>query len=199
MPKENFDCKLITIKNVLKNWDKRNLTPIGKIVVLKTLALPILNHICISLPTPAENQMKELENLAFSFIWGHKTDRIKRYIITRDYSQGSLRMVNIKLFIQSLKLSWIRRLIFEKKEWKHFIEMHISTPRLVSCGSQYASQISSGLGNKFWKEVFKICYFIISFTSLWMKHLNHIRIFIEFLSAQFYNQITSQYTHLVKI
>ena len=34
--------------------------------------------------------------------------------------------------------------------------MHISTPRLVSCGSQYASQISSGLGNKFWKEVFKI-------------------------------------------
>ena len=156
MPKENFDCKLITIKNVLKNWDKRNLTPIGKIVVLKTLALPILNHIFISLPTPAENQMKELENLAFSFIWGHKTDRIKRDIITRDYSQGGLRMVNIKLFIQSLKLSWIRRLIFEKKEWKHFIEMHISTPRLLSCGSQYASQISSGLGNKFWKEVFKI-------------------------------------------
>ena len=35
MPKENFDCRLITIKNVLKNWDKRNLTPIGKIVVLK--------------------------------------------------------------------------------------------------------------------------------------------------------------------
>ena len=34
--------------------------------------------------------------------------------------------------------------------------MHISTPRLLSCGSQYASQISSGLGNKFWKEVFKI-------------------------------------------
>ena len=86
MPKENFDCKLITIKNDLKNWDKRNLTPIGKIVVLKTLALPILNHIFISLPTPAENQMKKLENLAFSFIWGHKTDRIKRDIITRDYS-----------------------------------------------------------------------------------------------------------------
>ena len=100
--------------------------------------------------------MKELENLAFSFIWGHKIDRIKRDIITRDYSQGGLRMVNIKLFIQSLKLSWIWRLIFEKKEWKHFIEMHISTPRLLSCGSQYASQISSGLGNKFWKEVFKI-------------------------------------------
>ena len=70
MPKENFDCKLITIKNVLKNWDKRNLTPIGKIVVLKTLALPILNHIFISLPTPAENQMKELENLAFFFYMG---------------------------------------------------------------------------------------------------------------------------------
>ena len=36
--------------------------------------------------------------------------------------------------------------------------MQISTPRLVFCCSQYASQISSGLGNtsKFWKEVFKI-------------------------------------------
>ena len=100
MPKENFDCKLIIIKNVLKNWDKRNLTPIGKIVVLKTLALLFFNHIFIFLPTPAENQMKELENLAFSFIWGHKIDRIKRDFITRDYSQGGPLIVDIKLFIK---------------------------------------------------------------------------------------------------
>ena len=30
--------------------------------------------------------------------------------------------------------------------------MHISTPRLVSCGSQYASHICSGLENKFWAD-----------------------------------------------
>ena len=36
------------------------------------------------------------------------------------------------------------------------IEVHISTPGLVSCGSQYASQISSGVGNEFWEEFIKI-------------------------------------------
>ena len=127
IPKENFDCKLITIKNFLKNWDKGILTPIGKNVVLKTLDLPILNHIFISLPTPAENQMKELDNLAFPFIWGHQIDRIKRDIITRDYSQGGLIMVNIKLFIQHCKLSWIRRLIFKRKNGNSYRSAHFDT------------------------------------------------------------------------
>ena len=61
----NMVPKIIKIKNILKQWKKRNLTPIGKITVLKTLVLSKLNHIFISLPTPSEQKLKEIEKYFF--------------------------------------------------------------------------------------------------------------------------------------
>ena len=117
--------KIIKMKNILKQWRKRNLTPIGKITVLKTLVLPILNHIFISLPTPSEQKLKEIDKMIFSFIWDDKPDRMKRDQIKRDYKDGGLKMVDIRTFIKSLKLSWIRRLLFEDKNWRNIILQYI--------------------------------------------------------------------------
>lgn len=52
MPSINYDLKLVKIKSILKQWKKRHLTPIGKITVIKTLVLPLLNHILMSIPNP---------------------------------------------------------------------------------------------------------------------------------------------------
>jgi hypothetical protein len=35
------------MKGLFKQWNKRNLTPIGKITVVKSLILPVLNFISI--------------------------------------------------------------------------------------------------------------------------------------------------------
>ena len=51
MQKSNFEKKFIEIKSLLKQWSKRNLTPIGRITVIKTFALPISSFIyCTSQP-----------------------------------------------------------------------------------------------------------------------------------------------------
>ena len=36
----NYQNKLIEIEHLLMSWQKRNLTPFGKITVIKTLAIP---------------------------------------------------------------------------------------------------------------------------------------------------------------
>ena len=40
------------MEKILKQWNKRSLSPIGKITVIKTFVIPILNLLFTSLPNP---------------------------------------------------------------------------------------------------------------------------------------------------
>ena len=57
----------------------------------------------------------------YSFIWDSKPDKVKRKLI-QNYSKGGLKMLDIDLFINSLKCSWIKRLFDENNlgQWKLF-------------------------------------------------------------------------------
>jgi len=41
----NFDKRLVKLKAILKNWTRRQITPIGKITVIKSLLISQLNHL----------------------------------------------------------------------------------------------------------------------------------------------------------
>ena len=55
----------------------------------------------------------------------------------KDYSEGGLKMVNIRNFIKSLKLAWVRRLLFEDKSWKNIILQYIDLEKMFTCGPEY--------------------------------------------------------------
>ena len=57
----NFQTKILAIEKEINQWSKRNLTPLGRITVVKTLLLPKLTHILISLPKPNDRLIKTLE------------------------------------------------------------------------------------------------------------------------------------------
>ena len=40
-------------KKILISWKSRNLTPIGNITVVKTLVIPKLNHLIITITNPS--------------------------------------------------------------------------------------------------------------------------------------------------
>ena len=55
----------------------------------------------------------------FRFLWKNKKDKIKRTSMYQDLSSGGLRMVDIELTIKSLRLAWIKRLLFgDNGKWK---------------------------------------------------------------------------------
>lgn len=86
--KMNYDKKLVKIKNTIKYWEKRIITPLGKITLIKSLLISQLNHLFISLPTPSSNFLKQLKEILFNFLWNSKVDKIKRKQITQDYEMG---------------------------------------------------------------------------------------------------------------
>ena len=96
---------------MIKLTNIRYLTPLGKITVIKTLLLPILNHLFISIPNPSEHIIKELNNFLFSFLWDGP-EKTEQNVVVKQYSEGGLRMINLKAFIISMKLTWLRRVIY---------------------------------------------------------------------------------------
>ena len=99
----NYDKKICDIKNLINIWEKRYLTPIGKVTVVKTFILAKLNHLFLGLPNPTPQLLKKIEDLCYKFLWSNKPDKINRNIVTLDGQSGGLNMVNIKLFIKCLK------------------------------------------------------------------------------------------------
>lgn len=87
------------------------LSPTGRLVVIKSLALAKLNHLFLSIPNPPLTKINTIQNLFFNFMWNNSRDKVKRIIMTQDYKYGGLRMTDLKCFMNSLKATWLRRLI----------------------------------------------------------------------------------------
>ena len=56
----------------MKNLKRKNLTPKGRLTVLKTILLPQFNHIFALLPNPSDSQLKDLESCFFQICYGEK-------------------------------------------------------------------------------------------------------------------------------
>ena len=107
----NLEPKIIEFEKCLMQWRHRKLSLMGKIVVIKSYALPKLIYPLTSLPNPPNETIKRIEKMMYNFIWDGKPDKIKREILTSDYDKGGLRMIDIEKFIWSLKISWVKRIL----------------------------------------------------------------------------------------
>ena len=120
----NYQNKMIEFKKILNSWTLRDLTLLGKITVIKSLALPKLVMLFNVLPNPPENMMIELERTCFNFIWGGKPDKIKRTTVINSVENGGLNMIHIKSFCEAQKISWIKKLLDSNNtsDWKRLLE-----------------------------------------------------------------------------
>lgn len=72
----NYEGKVMNIKKDLVKWSKRQLTPLGKVTVLKSLIISKLTYLFLNLPDPSANIVKEIEKEMFLFLWDGKPAKI---------------------------------------------------------------------------------------------------------------------------
>ena len=65
IPRLNYDSKLLEVKKLIKHWEKRNISVLGKITVVKSILLSKFTHLFISLPKPSNDFMNILEKILF--------------------------------------------------------------------------------------------------------------------------------------
>ena len=152
----NFE-KIVTIVNdVICSWSRRKLTTLGKITVIKSLILPKLNHLFLSIPNPSEDFLNTIEKMLYSFIW-NGPDRIQRKQLCLPYEQGGLRMIDLKLFIDSMKLTWLRRFFYASSHsstyclFRYFLFKHV--PYFWEGGATYLQSRLRFVSNAFYVDI----------------------------------------------
>ena len=156
----NFDKKIKVIEKLLSCWMHRTLTVYGKITIIKSLALSKLSHLALVLPDLDNKQIKTIERMFFKFIWNDKPDKVSRDHVKLSEKAGGLGMVDIKQFWQSLKFSWIKRLINTKAFWPKILELSIqkldnssiSIIDFLQLGPNKITFVGKKIKNLFWKQ-----------------------------------------------
>jgi exonuclease III len=119
---KNFTDKSKSFKRILDLWSQRDLSLLGKIAILKSLAFSMITYQCCSLNVP-DSFMETINDIAYKFLWSGKKDKIKRMTIIANYKNGGLKMLDLKAFIIAQRIMWVKRLSKSSSaSWKAFPE-----------------------------------------------------------------------------
>ena len=158
----NFRKKIIDVSKILKSWQHRKLTLLGKVTVIKSLALPKLIHFLTSLPNLKQSLFNDLNKLFFNFIWDGKPEKIKRNTLIADFEDGGLKMIHLQQFNAYFKISWIKRFFSNLKGgWQKIMAKNIKYyggEIIFSLQKEKILEISKIFSNPVWKDVFYSLY-----------------------------------------
>ena len=70
--KVNYIQKIEEIEETMSPWLQRSLTPLGKVILVKSLLLANFVHLFAVIENPDKAYMTRLESILFKFIWGKK-------------------------------------------------------------------------------------------------------------------------------
>ena len=97
---DNKECQTLNIKKILDKitklvdrWSKRNLTLLGKILIVKALLLPNLTYFATN-GIITKDKLQIINNIIYRFVWNGRKDKIKRSILTKNYAEGGLKMID---------------------------------------------------------------------------------------------------------
>ena len=131
MTENNFERKKGEIHATIKDWQKRYLTIYGKICVIKSLIIPKLTHLFAALPNPSPDFLKELNTILFNFVWNGKRDKISRKSLVQPIEYGGAGMIDVNLYLKSLKIAWVRRMLQSDSQWIQLFESKIGQKNCI--------------------------------------------------------------------
>ena len=147
----NIENKLESIKKLVQNWIHRNITPVGRVCVAKSLLISKITHVLQALPTPPKEYLLKIDKILIDFIWKNKRHEINKNTLCLEYDYG-LKMMELSEFDMSLKLTWVRKAITDTFEWSSFADEH-KIKRLVWTGERYHNELYQRGKNPFWRSV----------------------------------------------
>jgi len=162
---KNWEQKIVRIKQIIATWEKRNLSLLGKICVIKTFLLSQLVNVLQSICLP-EKILKEINTLLYRFLWRKKDcnrrafEKVKRVVVNAEIEKGGIKMIDLVTMQESFMCMWICKLINEENSAKW---TWVPSTYLQYFGKQYAC-LSSNIGpsrfkglhhikSLFWKRV----------------------------------------------
>ena len=153
----NYEKRILDIENVLNLYRHRMLSLIGKITVIKTLAIPKIIHVIQTLPSPPLSMVNRIKTSIRKFLWNGKRAKISLEQLGNTIENGGLALTNIDLLCKSIKISWVRRLTCTVGGWQSLFEDIICKEKMLlwQLDKRSLNVMCDKTVNRFWKEVIK--------------------------------------------
>ena len=115
---KTFFIKIQKMETKLNVWLSRDLTLMGRTLLVKALGISKIVHSASMLCVP-EEVIKRVQEKLFSDLWRNKKDKIERTVMYQTPCRGDLNFPNVRTTVKAFRLSWIGRLLSESSEaWK---------------------------------------------------------------------------------
>ena len=85
----NVTTKIDALKKILLNWSRRNLTPNGKMMIIKCHALSQLTFVD-QFQNISTADIKQIELLCYKFLWNGGPERVKRSTLKLSKLEGGI-------------------------------------------------------------------------------------------------------------
>ena len=81
--------------------------------------------------------------------------RVKKKVVTQEYIDGGLKMVEIENFDASMKISWVKKMlqITNPPKWLNILGETIDIDKIIKLGPNYALLQTKTTTNQFWKKL----------------------------------------------
>ncbi len=112
---DNWEGRIQKVKRLIKSWEKRDLSIIGKIHIVKTFLLSQFIYLMQAICLP-EATLKEINTLFFKFIWKKRCnnrrafEKVRRNVVCSGTEDGGLDMINITDMQHAFSIAWLSRL-----------------------------------------------------------------------------------------
>lgn len=103
----NFQGKLRKIKTICNTWWNRNLSLKGKIVLINSLLISILQYPCTCTSTPTR-VFTEFKAIVMDFLWNHGRSKISYNLMIQDIQEGGLRLPDLETRVKVIHINWIK-------------------------------------------------------------------------------------------
>lgn len=98
------------MQNVLKVWKPRYLSLIGKVIILKSLAISKLIYVISSEYVP-QTYISRIQKEIRDFIWSDGPSKIKFDVIQASIKNGGIKAPNFEHQLLSLRIMWVKRFL----------------------------------------------------------------------------------------
>ena len=121
----NYEKVIESIRREINSWKFRFLTIFGKVMVVKTICIPKLNHIAAVVPNPSCTHLRSLELELKQFIASNNPNVVDDKTRKMTVRNGGFGVPNINTFWKAIRMSWLRRSICSESTWFKFHQQEV--------------------------------------------------------------------------
>jgi len=117
----NFDPIVANIKRKLNEWNTRDLSILGRVLVVKAQAIGQLQYMANSICVP-KNVTKEVKKLIYRFVW-KGVDKIKRNNASKPLHKGGINLPMLDNIMAAAAVQWLKkRKCKPDRPWAKFMD-----------------------------------------------------------------------------